>query len=146
MGCDSKFRYLTSNDKEILKLIEKENAEKLLDFFSKQVEFDYGSEASMIFLTDSDRKDLLKGKESEFYRFIFGLDDKLKKDTNWLSLKEAIKKAYKVEGENNGSNEDKSYIHSIHIYNENAYNRINLRCTSESSCEIIYFTTASSRF
>ncbi|MDX1960593.1 MAG: hypothetical protein SFU98_18625 [Leptospiraceae bacterium] len=117
-----------------------------MPLFSRKVEFDYGSETSIIFLKEKDSEELSKKNNSEVYRFLFELDDNLKKESGWLSVSEAIQSSYRIEGENNEVLDEKSYLRSIHIYNEKSYNRINLRCVSENTCKIIYFTMASSRF
>ncbi len=144
VSCDSKLVYLSTQDKEILQLIEKEQAEKLITHFAPAVEFDYGSEASIMFSPENDLADFLTGNKSEYYRFLFGLDDVFR-EKNWVSFKDALKVAYRVQGENGGVNPDKSYNRFIHIYSDKSYNRIGLKCAEENNCKINYLFLSSSK-
>lgn len=144
-SCDSKQKYTTKIDKQILTYLQKGNAEKLAEFFSDQVEFEYGVEGFMIYQKSSDEKEFLNNKDSQFHSFLFKLDEKIAGSTSWLCLKDAVTNAYKIEAENVEVLDDRSYIRSIHIYNDKSYNRINLKCKDEENCRIIYFNMGSSR-
>jgi len=144
-SCDSKQKYTTKVDKQIITYLQKGNAEKLAELFSDQVEFEYGVEGFMIYQKSSDEKDFISNKESQFHSFLFKLDDKIAGSTSWLCLKDAVTNAYKIEAENVEVLDDRSYIRSIHIYNDKSYNRINLKCKDEENCRIIYFNMGSSR-
>ncbi|HMV77802.1 MAG TPA: hypothetical protein PLJ29_12145 [Leptospiraceae bacterium] len=144
-SCDSKQKYTTKIDKQIITYLQKGNAEKLAELFSDQVEFEYGVEGFMIYQKSSDEKEFLTNKDSQFHSFLFKLDEKIAGSTSWLCLKDAVTNAYKIEAENVEVLDDRSYIRSIHIYNDKSYNRINLKCKDEENCRIIYFNMGSSR-
>jgi len=135
-SCNSKYKYTTKLDMEILKSIQEVKVEKLLSYFAEQVEFDYSQEAYTMFHRAKDSKELLSGNISEYYRFLFELNPELK-EKSWLSFKEALAIAYRVEAENNEVNEDGTYFRNIHIYTDSNYNRITLKCIDENSCQII---------
>lgn len=139
-GCSSKYKYTNAIDLEILKSIEEKNLEKLFKYFDESVELDYAQDAYTIFNKTSDPSDL----NSEIYRYLFELQS-VHKEKSWLSFREALLSCYKVEAENNEVNEDGSYFRNIHIYNENAYNRITLKCYQDDLCKITSMLIASSR-
>ncbi|MCB1177865.1 MAG: hypothetical protein KDK36_09825 [Leptospiraceae bacterium] len=143
-NCESKYVYLTDQDKEILNLIQTEQFEKLLEHFGNNIEFDYGSESYTMFSLKSDKEDYLKGKKSEYYKFIFQLDDFFK-EKNWLSFREALLKAYRVQGENKETNDDKTYNRYIHIFTDKSYNRVGLKCIEENKCKINNLYISSSK-
>ncbi len=138
--CSSKYKYTNSLDLEILKSIQEKNLKKLFEYFDDSVELDYSQDAYTIFSKTSDPSD----QKSEIYYYLFELQS-VHKEKSWLSFKEALETSYKVEAENNEVNEDESYFRNIHIYNENAYNRITLKCYRENLCKITSMLISSSK-
>ncbi|MCB1142998.1 MAG: hypothetical protein KDK54_12200 [Leptospiraceae bacterium] len=145
VSCNHRFEYLTKQDKEIIVLIQSIQPTKLLEHFNEQVEFDYGSEGSIIFLKSSDSENLTKSTDSEVYNFLFKEKLEIPEKNTWISLRDSLNSAYKIEGENNEVNQDSSYFRSIHIYNEKSYNRINLKCREDGDCKIYYFLMSGAR-